>query len=85
MAQKVTPVNPNKMEPAVAPIALDYLASALAGHHFQADCIDVCFSLDWTQDLDSYFKNNSAAAVGVSLRNTDDTSSGAARILHPHA
>lgn len=83
MAEKVVLVNPNQMKPAVAPIALDYLASALNEHHFQVDTLDLCFSPDWAQDIDCYFADNSAVAVGVSLRNTDDTSLGSQEFFIP--
>ena len=74
MAEKVVLVNPNRMKPAVAPIALDYLAHALTERGFQADVLDLCFSPDWQEDINSYFARNSVSAVGISLRNTDDTS-----------
>ncbi len=74
MTEKVLLVNPNQMKPAVAPIALDYLASALTKHCFQVDVLDLCFSPDWTEDIDRYFTDNSPIAIGISLRNTDDTS-----------
>jgi len=74
VAAKILLVNPNRMKPAVAPIALDYLASALNEHNFHADIIDLCFSADWVEDIDCYLRNNSVIAVGISLRNTDDTS-----------
>jgi radical SAM superfamily enzyme YgiQ (UPF0313 family) len=74
VAEKVVLVNPSQMKPAVAPIALDYLAHSLTEHHFQVDVLDLCFSPDWTQDIDRYFASNSAIAIGVTLRNTDDTS-----------
>ncbi len=74
MAEKVVLVNPNQMKPAVAPIALDYLAHALKEHHFEVDVLDLCFSPNWTQDIDHYFANNSVIAAGITLRNTDDTS-----------
>jgi radical SAM superfamily enzyme YgiQ (UPF0313 family) len=74
VAEKVLLVNPSQMKPAVAPIALDYLAHALTEHHFPVDVLDLCFSPDWTQDIDHYFAGNSVIALGVTLRNTDDTS-----------
>jgi len=74
VAEKVVLVNPSQMKPAVAPIALDYLAHALIEHHFQVDVLDLCFSPDWAQDIDRYFASNSVIAIGVTLRNTDDTS-----------
>jgi radical SAM superfamily enzyme YgiQ (UPF0313 family) len=74
VTERVVLVNPNQIKPAVAPIALDYLADALTQHHFQVDVLDLCFSPDWAEDIDTYFARNSVSAVGVSLRNSDDTS-----------
>jgi radical SAM superfamily enzyme YgiQ (UPF0313 family) len=74
VTERVVLVNPNQMKPAVAPIALDYLADALTRHQFQVDVLDLCWSPDWAEDIDSYFRHHSVAAVGVSLRNSDDTS-----------
>jgi len=74
VTRKVVLVNPNQMKPAIAPIALDYLAHALTQRGFETDVLDLCFSADWRADVDRYFAENSVAAVGVSLRNSDDTS-----------
>jgi len=73
VTEKVVLVNPNRMKPAIAPIALDYLAGALAANGFQVDILDLCFSVDWPRDIDTYFNNHDPVAVGVSLRNVDDT------------
>jgi len=83
VAEKVLLVNPNQMKPAVAPIALDYLASALREHQLQVDILDLCFSVDWAQDIDRYFADKSAMVIGVSLRNTDDTSLGSQEFFIP--
>jgi radical SAM superfamily enzyme YgiQ (UPF0313 family) len=74
VTERVVLVNPNQMKPAVAPIALDYLANALTQHQLQVDVLDLCFSPEWAEDIDNYFAHNSVAAVGVTLRNSDDTS-----------
>lgn len=74
MAENILLINPNRMKPAVAPIALDYLASALEDRHFHVDILDLCFSTDWAEDIARYFREKSAAVVGITLRNTDDTS-----------
>jgi radical SAM superfamily enzyme YgiQ (UPF0313 family) len=66
-------VNPNRMQPPVAPLALDYLADALAQHAFKVDLLDLCFSADVARDVRSYFKVNEPLAVALTLRNTDDT------------
>ncbi len=74
MAEKVLLVNPNRMKPAIAPIALDYLAHALHEWKFQVDLLDLCFSEDFARDIEEYFSRSEVVAVGVTLRNTDDTS-----------
>lgn len=69
---KVTLVNPNRMKPAVAPIALDYLADWLAAAPHDVHVLDLCFSEDWRKDVDSFFSRNSSDLVGITVRNTDD-------------
>ena len=66
-------VNPNQMQPPVAPIALDYLASALKDSVRRIALLDLCFSGDIVSDIRRYFVSNSASVVAVTLRNTDDT------------
>ena len=66
-------VNPNQMQPPVAPIALDYLASALKDSGYRVDLLDLCFSTDPFADIRRYFTANSASIVAITLRNTDDT------------
>jgi radical SAM superfamily enzyme YgiQ (UPF0313 family) len=72
--RKVVLVNPNRMKPPVAPIALDYLAHALSASGFETDVLDLCFSEDVGSDIEAYFAHNDVLAVAVSLRNADDTS-----------
>ncbi len=69
---KVTLINPNRMKPAVAPIALDYIADWLdiAGH--EVSILDLCFSQDWGADVDAYFADCQPDLIGVTIRNTDD-------------
>jgi radical SAM superfamily enzyme YgiQ (UPF0313 family) len=77
LARRVLLVNPNRMRPPVAPIALDYLASSLAGSGFEVDLLDLCFcpnTGDFAQEIEGYFSSKSAFAVAITLRNTDDTS-----------
>jgi len=77
LARRVLLVNPNRMRPPVAPIALDYLASSLSVSGFEVDLLDLCFSpntQDFAREIDSYFASKSAFAVAITLRNTDDTS-----------
>lgn len=74
LAHKVLLVNPNQMKPPVAPLALDYLASALCESGFEVDLLDLCFYEDFAREIDRYFASNSVFAIAITLRNTDDTS-----------
>jgi radical SAM superfamily enzyme YgiQ (UPF0313 family) len=67
-------VNANQMQPPVAPIALDYLASALRDYGHRVALLDLCFSSDIASDIRRYFMSNSTSVVAITLRNTDDTS-----------
>jgi len=69
--ERVLLVNTNLMKPPVAPLALDYLASALKG--FEVDLLDLCFAEDFAQEIHRYFASNSVTAIALTLRNTDDT------------
>lgn len=69
---KVTLVNPNRMKPGVAPIALDYLAESLASAGHDVDVLDLCFSNDWQSDIDAHFRSHRPDLVGMTIRNTDD-------------
>ncbi len=71
--KKVLLVNPNRLKPPVAPIALDYLAQALRRSDFEVDILDLCFPEDFAQAIGDYFDHNNPMAVGVTFRNVDDT------------
>ena len=49
---KVLMVNPNRMCPPIAPIALDYLAESLRWHGYDPCLCDLAFSDDWEWDLE---------------------------------
>jgi radical SAM superfamily enzyme YgiQ (UPF0313 family) len=73
MAPEVLLVNPNRMKPGVAPLALDYLAAALEERGFGVSLLDLCFEDD---DAIACARASPAAAdailIGVTIRNTDD-------------
>jgi len=69
---KVLLVNPNKMKPVVAPIALDYLADSLQKKDCRVDLLDLAFSSDQGDSLGEYFKINNPDLIGITVRNTDD-------------
>lgn len=69
---RVLLINPNRMKPATAPLALDYLGEALQRQGFTVDLLDLCFSDETIRDVDGYFNLTQPDLVGVTLRNTDD-------------
>lgn len=71
-SNRILLVNPNEMKPPVAPIGLDYIASALASAGVGVDLIDLCFASSFKESLDAYFKGCDPVAIGVTVRNTDD-------------
>ena len=73
MTNRVLLVNPNRMKPPVTPIALDYLAHALSKQGIQADVLDLCLCQDWKAAIDGYFAHGKVDAIGITLRNIDDT------------
>jgi len=72
-SDRVLLVNPNQMKPAVTPIALDYLGHALKKKGYDVDLLDVSFSSDMDADLSRYFSDKSPVAVGITVRNVDDS------------
>jgi len=65
-------VNTNLIKPPIAPIGLDYLASALKTQGYQVDLLDLCFVNDFCRVIDEYFRYHSPVVIGVTIRNTDD-------------
>ena len=70
--EKILLINPNRMRPVVTPIALDYLGHALKKMNYSVDLLDLSFSLDVDEDLSRYFRDNSPAVIGLTVRNVDD-------------
>jgi len=67
-------INPNRLKPPVAPIAVDYLADALClamPSGFELGFLDLCLSDDPQADLDAHCER-SPGLVGITVRNTDD-------------
>ena len=65
-------INTNRMQPPVAPIALDYLAEALhAGGHV-VKLLDLCWEKDPASAIRRFFKKANFSLIGMTLRNTDD-------------
>ena len=69
---RIALVNTNEIKPPVAPIALDYLAGALAAAGCETDIIDLNFAGDPLDELTRYFDANSPLVTGITFRNSDD-------------
>ena len=68
----ITLINPNRMTPPIAPIALDYLAPATRAAGIQTDILDLAL-VDQPDDiLAQYFAGHTPDLVGVTFRNFDD-------------
>jgi len=72
MAAEVLLVNPNRMKPGVAPLALDYLGAALEERGFLVSFLDLCFEDDAAAAVKASRTVQSAGLIGVTIRNTDD-------------
>jgi len=71
--QKVLLINPNRMKPVVTPVAIDYLADSLETHRIDVDFLDLSFSEDVEADIERAFSGPPFIAVGVTIRNLDDS------------
>ena len=69
---RVALINPNRMQPPVAPIALDYLAEALRAAGHAVELLDLCWEEDAQAAIARFLKQSDFGLVGVTLRNTDD-------------
>lgn len=73
MRAHVLLVNPNRVRPPVAPIAIDYLASALERRGVDVRVLDLAWSGSVEDDLRAALRER-PALVGLTLRNLDDSS-----------
>jgi hypothetical protein len=72
MPASVLLVNPNRMRPAVAPLALEYLAEALdaAGHHVSV--LDLCFEDDPAAAVSRALEGAAYHLIAITVRQLDD-------------
>lgn len=65
-------VNPNRLQPAPAPVALDYLASELERHGADVRLLDLSHAGNVQKAISDFFAGVKADLVGISIRNLDD-------------
>ncbi len=65
-------VNPNRIQPPIAPLALEYLAYALEKNGFSVALADLCFSSDPQQALTTAIQEFAPSLIALTLRNSDD-------------
>lgn len=65
-------VNPNRMKPAIAPLALEYLAEALQASGVSFVVCDLCFAPDPHAALAGALQEHEPRLIAMTLRNSDD-------------
>jgi radical SAM superfamily enzyme YgiQ (UPF0313 family) len=68
----LTLINTNTMQPAIAPIGLDYIAGAAKQAGIETNVVDLCLAQDPDTALQNYFAKSKPDLVGLSFRNVDD-------------
>mgnify|MGYP000849217622 FL=1 len=66
-------VNANRMSPPIAPIGLDYVASAARARGIPVEIVDLALAADPDGALERAFARGAPRLVGVSFRNVDDS------------
>lgn len=70
---RVLLINPNRMKPVVAPLALDYLASALTQQKIAVRLLDLSFASEVKEEIRRAFTPEPVDVVGITVRNLDDS------------
>ena len=69
---RVALVNTNRIQPAIAPIGLDYVAEALLAAGHGVELLDLCWEENPEAATEKFLNSRDVSLVGVTLRNTDD-------------
>jgi len=69
---EVVLVNPNRLQPGVAPIALEYLASELERRSIAVRILDLCHARKPREVIRAFFRAARPQLVGITIRNMDD-------------
>jgi radical SAM superfamily enzyme YgiQ (UPF0313 family) len=68
----LTLINTNTMQPAIAPIGLDYIAGMALQAAIETELVDLCLAENPDITLRDYFAKNKPNLIGLSFRNVDD-------------
>jgi radical SAM superfamily enzyme YgiQ (UPF0313 family) len=68
----LTLINTNTMQPAIAPVGLDYIAGVAKKAGLEVDIVDLCLADDPDATLRDYFADHNPDLTGLSFRNVDD-------------
>jgi radical SAM superfamily enzyme YgiQ (UPF0313 family) len=68
----LTLINTNTMQPAIAPIGLDYIACAARQSGIETEIVDLCLAENSDTALRDYFTKSKPDLIGLSFRNVDD-------------
>ena len=60
------------MSPPIAPVGLDYIASAVRKADIEVELLDLCLADNPDEAISDYFLNNNPELIGVAFRNADD-------------
>ena len=69
---EVALVNPNRLQPGVAPIALEYLASELGRREIGVRILDLCHARKPLDSIRAFFRDFHPDLIGITIRNLDD-------------
>ena len=68
----LTLINTNRMQPPIAPIGMDYIASAAQDAGCDVELVDLCLAEDSATAIAQHFARRQPDLVGLSFRNVDD-------------
>ena len=68
----LTLINTNLMKPPIAPVGLDYIASAAQNAGIKTEVLDLCRCDNPDKAIEDYFSTHNPLLVGLSFRNIDD-------------
>jgi len=74
MPQTILLVNTNIVQPPVSPVGLEYVGESLVEAGLPVEVLDLAFEPDWRYALNRALRSSDPVAVGLAVRNTDDSS-----------